>query len=257
MRRRILVAMGLVLSIIPCACAQSSRAEKATPSADNSDQNSNQEGCKLLPYTGSIPLEKTPGYVTGQIDVRGGVLCHYRISPELPVFNFSFLGDANNNLGTLEITEDPSTTIVQKLERFTDWGMVSTADELEKNLLTLVDANFDGYKDLQILSNCGATGNCSYDFFIYDSVTNRFVHDEFLSNNLCSPGFDAKKKQIVTHSNSSASDWGSDTYQYEDGHFTLIRQEISSWDSEKDKESVTLYELRNGKMELVGTETKP
>jgi hypothetical protein len=134
--------------------------------------------------------------------------------------------------------------------------MMSSESELIKNLLTPVDANFDGYKDLQILSNCGATGNCSYDFFLYDPVANQFVHNEFLSNNLCSPEFDAKKRQITTHSNGSASDWENDTYRYEDGHYTLIRQEISAWDRKTETVTVSAYELRNGKMELVISETE-
>ena len=224
-----------------------------SPLTDNS-RDPVQEGCKLLPYTGQIPLTKLPYYFSGEVDLRGGVVCHYRISPELPL-TFHFLGKPDNTLGDLEITEEPSTTVVQTIEQFTDWGMVTSESELIKNLLTPIDANFDGYKDLQILSNCGATGNCSYDFFLYDPVTSQFVHNEFLTNNLCSPEFDAKKKQITTHSNGSASDWQNETYQYEDGHYTLIRQEISAWDRKTQTVTVNTYELRNGKMELVNSET--
>ncbi len=258
-RTRILLATALVFFFAcgPVTGAQNSPTAKANPPADDSVKPSDRDGCKLQPYVGEIPLSKLPYYFPGQPDLRGGVVCRYRISTDLPLFIFHFLGKPDNTLGELEITEEPSTTIVQTIEQFTDWGMGSSASELEKNLLTPVDANFDGYKDLQILSNCGATGNCSYDFFLYDPVTNQFVHNEFLSNNLCSPEFDAKKKQITTHSNGSASDWQNDTYQYEVGHYTLIRQEISSWDRKAEKVTVNTYELRNGKMELVDSETNP
>lgn len=209
----------------------------------------------LLPYTGQISLTKLPNYFPGEADLRGGVVCHYRISPDLPLFTFHFLGMPDDTLGELEITEEPSTTVVQTIEA-SDWGMMSSESELIKNLLTPVDANFDGFQDLQILSTCGATGNCSYDFFLYDPVTNQFVHNDFLSNNLCSPEFNAKTKQITTHSNGSASDWQNETYQYEDGHYTLIRQEISAWDRKTETATVSTYELRNGKMELVNSETE-
>jgi hypothetical protein len=209
------------------------------------------KGCKLLPYTGTIPLAKLPYYYPGQPDLRSGIVCHYRIHPDLPLFTFHFLGNADNMLEGLEITEEPSSTLVQRVEQSTDWGMVSSESALTQNLLTLVDANFDGYMDLQILSNCGATGNCSYDFFLYDPVTHQFVHNEFLSLNLCSPDFDAKKKQITTHSNGSAADWQTDTFQYDDGEYTLVRQEISTSDRAAGKVTVNTYELRNGKMELV------
>lgn len=242
----------------------------STPSgAQNSSENASDsqtgksgnapetEGCKVLPYTGAIPVSKLPYYFPGQPDLRGGVVCHGRIGPDLPLFNFHFLGKSDNTLGELKITDELSTTVVQTIEQYTDWGMVSSVSEIEQNLLTPVDANFDGYKDLQILSNCGATGNCSYDFFLYDPVTKQFVHNEFLSNNLCSPTFDAKKKQITTHSNGSASDWEADTYRYENGSYTLIRQEISTWDRKAERVTVNTHKLHNGKMELVDSETEP
>ena len=251
-RSGILFAIGLIL-LITSARAQNSPAE-TKPTADDPDKTDDKEGCKLQPYKGDVPLSKLPFYVPDQPDFRGGIVCHYRIGPDLPLFTFHFLGKPDNTMGQLEVAEEPSTTIIQKIDQFTDWGMVSSIPELEGNLLTLVDANFDGYKDLQILSNCGATGNCSYDFFLYDPVSNQFVHNEFLSN-LCSPEFDAKKKQITTHSNGSAADWENDTYQYEEGRYTMIHQEISSWDRQADKVTVNTYELRNGKMELVNSET--
>jgi hypothetical protein len=88
-------------------------------------------------------------------------------------------------------------------------------------------------------------------------VTNLFVHNEFLSNNLCSPEFDAKKRRITTHSNGSVSDWENDTYQYDDGTYKPIRREISTWDRKTEKVTVNTYELRNDKMELVDSKTDP
>ncbi len=247
--------LAALFTTVPCH-AQISSSGKTDALVEGSGKAPVKEGCKLLPYTGKIPLSKLPFYVPDQPDFRGGVICHYRISHDLPLFTFHFVGKPDNSLGQLEIIEEPSTTIVQTIEQFTDWGMVSSVSELEENLLTPVDANFDGYQDLQILSNCGGTGNCSYDFFLYDPVTNKFVHNEFLSNNLRSPEFDAKKKQITTHSNGSAADWENDTYQYEDGRYTLIHQEISAWDRKAETVTVNRYELRNGKMELVDSETE-
>jgi hypothetical protein len=256
-RSAFLAAIAIACGLMSTPCRAQNSSPKATKSqADKSSHAPEKEGCQLLPYRGPIPVTKLPYYFPGQPDLRGGVICHYRISPDLPLFAFHFIGRPDNTLGELEVTEEPSTAIVQTIEA-ADWGMVSSESELISDLLTPVDANFDGYKDLQILSNCGATGNCSYDFFLYDPVTNQFVHNEFLSNNLCSPEFQAEKKQITTHSNGSASDWENDTYQYEDGHYTLIRQEISAWDRKAETATVNTYELRNGKMELVDSETEP
>lgn len=249
------LCLAFYCSRIPSAPAQTAPQNERDPAADASGKIPAKQGCTLLPYTGTTPLNKLPYYFEGQPDLRGGVMCHFRISPDLPIFNFHFAGTPDNSLGDLEITEEPSTAVLQTIEAG-DWGEVSSSSELEKNLLTPVDANFDGYNDLQILSNCGATGNCSYDFFLYDRVTNQFVRNEFLSSNLCTPDFDARKKQITTHSNGSAADWQSDTYQYEDGHYTLIRREISTWDRTAEKVTVNTYELRDGKMQLVHSETE-
>jgi hypothetical protein len=255
MRRiAILPAMALALfftSVLPRA--QTSLPAKTNPTAENSDKPSEKEGCKLLPYTGEIPLDKLLNYFPDEPDLRGGMICRYRISPNLPIFVFHFEGKPDNSLHDIEVTEEPSTSVLQTIQNWTDWGAV--VPELVTNVLKTVDANFDGYQDLQILSNCGGTGNCAYDFFLYDRVTNQFVRNEFLSNNLCSPEFDTKKKQITTHSNGSASDWQNDTYQYEDGHYTLIRQEISSWDRKAEKVTVNTCERRTGSMELVDSET--
>lgn len=255
-RSGIFLAIALVFFSSMCVSAQTAPAAKTAAQAEKSDKGHDEEGCKLLPYTGTIPLSKLPFYVAGQPDFRGGVVCHYRISPDLPLFTFHFAGKSDNSLGDLEITKEPGSTIVQTIEAG-DWGMVTSASELEDNLLTPGDANFDGYEDLQIMSNCGATGNCAYYFYIYDPSTKQFVHNEFLSNNLCSPEFHEDTKQITTHSNGSVSDWENDTYQYADGHYTLIRQEISAWDRKTEKVTVNTYELRNGKMELVNSEKDP
>ena len=250
------VSIALLVPILTTALCHTQVSAAGQTSPSTSSSSTNDEGCKLLPYTGQIPLAKLPVYVPGELDVRGGVVCHFRIGPKLPPFTFHFLVTPDNMLGKLEISQEANGVIFQTVEQSADWGMVSSESELTEKLLTLVDANFDGYQDLQILSNCGATGNCSYDFFLYDPASHQFVHNEFLSNNLCSPDFDAEKKQISTHSNGSVADWENDTYQYKNGHYTLIRQEISAWDRQTEKVTINTYELRNGKMELVNSETE-
>jgi hypothetical protein len=255
-RSEIVLALTLVFPFtsLPCARAQVSPSAKTNPPVGKSDKASDEEGCKLLPYIGTTPLTKLQNYFPDEPDLRGGMVCHYRISPDLPVFAFHFAGKPDNSLGDIEVTEEPSTSVVQTIENSTDWSAV--APRLVTDVLTPIDANFDGYEDLQILSNCGGTGNCSYDFYLYDPVTNKFVHNEFLSNNLCSPEFHDDTKQVTTHSHGSVSDWENDTNQYDDGHYTLIRQEISTWDRKAAKVTVNTYEFRNGKMELVDSQTE-
>jgi hypothetical protein len=123
-------------------------------------------------------------------------------------------------------------------------------------VLSVVDANFDGYEDLQVLSTCGAK-TCSYNFYLYDPKASQFVLEKFLSG-FSSPSFDSATKQVSQGWLLSAGDSAGETYQYEDGgRYTLIRREVSTWDREKDTVTTETYELRNGKMELVGSKTTP
>ena len=47
--------------------------------------------------------------------------------------------------------------------------------------LEVIDLNFDGYNDLRILNNEGATGNNWYDTWVYNQKTKTFVKNQFLS----------------------------------------------------------------------------
>ncbi len=212
------------------------------------------EGCQLHAYTGAVPLDQLPNYFPGAPDLRGGMTCKFRINAELPLFAFHLAGQADNSLGSILITDAATGTVVQTIENSTDPGQIMPAAVTD--VLAVVDADFDGYNDLRILNNCGATGNCSYDFYLYDPKSHQFAHNEFLSS-LTTPSFDSTKKQVTTSSNSSAADWERDTYQFKDGRYTLMRQEQSVWD--RDKKSVTenTYELRDGKMQLTDSSTRP
>jgi hypothetical protein len=224
----------------------------ATPGSSSSQPS---EGCKLGTYTGTIPLSQLQNYFAGVEDLRGGMTCTFRINSKLPPFVFHFSGQPDNTFGDLDIAAGSGTEAIQTIEDTTDPGLITPAPI--QTVLTAVDANFDGYQDLQLMSQSGGTGNCSYDFYLYDPKTNQFVHNDFLSS-LTTPSFDQAKKQVTTSSNSSVADWQNETYQYEDdGRYTLIHREVSTWDRNSGTVTVSSYELRNGKMQLVDSTTKP
>jgi len=225
----------------------------AAPTVLNATQQS--EGCKLGAYTGTTPLTQMQYYVAGEEDLRGGMTCTFRIHSNLPLFTFHFAGREDNTFGDLDITSGTSSEVVQTIENSTDPNLIEPA--AAKSVLTAVDANFDGYQDLQILSNCGGTGNCSYHFYLYNPKTKQFVHNDFLSG-LTTPSFDQAKKQVMTGSNLSAYDSEGETYQYETGdRYTLIQKQVSTWDRSGHTVTVRTYELRNGQVELVDSTTKP
>jgi len=239
----------------PSASKQASETLGATPAASDPSSSHPGEGCKLGVYTGTIPVSQLQSYFAGEEDFRGGMTCTFRINSKLPQFTFHFAGRPDNTFGDLDISEEAGSEVIQTIENTTEPGLITPAPV--QSVLTAVDANFDGYQDLQLMSQCGGTGNCSYDFYLYDPKANQFVHNDFLSG-LTTPSFDQAKKQVTTSSNSSASDWENETYQYENGgRYTLIHREESTWDRKSDKVTVSTYELRNGKMELVDSKTTP
>ncbi|HEV2234087.1 MAG TPA: hypothetical protein VGV68_11860 [Terriglobia bacterium] len=230
-------------STSPQAKEKSSRAAKksSSPSQDQS------EGCTLLPYKGTPPMSQFPPYPPKlDQDVRGGMICKFIISPNLPLFTFHFLAQGDNPLGKIEITEGKSKKVIQTIP-YPENAYFGELNAMR--ILEPLDANFDGYKDLPLLLQCGATGNCTYDIYLYDQASNRFVRNSFLSG-LTEPIFHPENKRVDSFYNMSAGDWDHETYEYQNGHFTLIRKVESEFDREKGIDTQKTYELRNGKLEL-------
>jgi hypothetical protein len=223
--------------------------------APNTSTSLNKLGCSLLPYTGVAPLSQATFYNIGSEDWRGGMVCKFTINPALPIFIFHFIGQPDNTFGNIEITEGNSTKIIQTIKNTTNPDAVSS---LSKDILVPVDANFDGYLDAPILTDCGATGNCNYNFYLYNPATNQFVLNSFLTD-LGTFKLDNIKKQITASFNSSYADWGADTYQYQNKEYILVQKVVSSSSLDLNQNVITVktYELKNGKMELTSSITTP
>ena len=184
------------------------------------------------------------GAATGEHDLDGGMDCPFRVNDATPIFTLHFVGQPNNTLGDIEVLRGGK--IIQTI----------TGHEVDLDALgpagldsevKAIDANFDGYQDLELLNDCGATGNCSSVFYLYDPAEGKFDFDKFLSG-LTSPEFDVTKKQINATWNSSAIDWGSSTYEFRNGEYVEIERFVSDDSGEK------TYQLKDGKMVLVKSE---
>jgi len=77
-----------------------------------------------------------------------------------------------------------------------DWNIDSI--EYNGHVVQLVDINFDGYLDLRILDNEGATGNDWYATYIYDPRLRKFRYHKALST-LSGVTMDKELKQIKTY----------------------------------------------------------
>jgi len=236
------------------ASNQDSGTRHPTPAPSDPTPSQPSEGCKLGTYTGTTPLSSLQYYVAGEEDIRGGLTCTFRIHPKLPLFTFHFAGREDNTFGNLDITSGSTGEVVQTIKNTTDPNFF--APSKAKDILTVVDANFDGYQDLQLLSSCGAK-TCSYNFYLYDPKANQFVLEKFLSG-FSIPTFDPAKKQVSQGWLMSAYESGGETYQYEkDGRYVLIKKQETTWDRAAHTVTQSTYELRNGQMELVDSKTTP
>lgn len=194
--------------------------------------------CTVLPSHAKTPLNNYDGQ-----DVRGGMDCKFPLNGELPPLTLHIAGTPGNTLGDIEVVR--SGKPIQTIHRDVDLSGLSRAS---LNLaVQSVDANFDGYQDLQLLTDCGQVGSCRSEFYLYDPAKDCFVFNKVLSE-LGNPEFDPERKQVKTFSSSSNVDSRASTYEFHDGAFVLVKYR------ETDAKEIRTYALRNGKMALVDTQ---
>lgn len=97
----------------------------------------------------------------------------------------------------------------------------------------LVDLNFDGYLDLRLLDNEGATGNNWYVSFLYDPEKGKFIQNWHLSSQ---SGLivDSKNKQLSTYNRCGWCYEFIKYYKYRNGHYILSKIEWTDMDRTKE-----------------------
>lgn len=234
--------------------AKTQTQEKSIAQAPKADLGSTVQAgdCALIPYNGTPPLSQLPpAPVSSYEDFRGGMICKYIINAKLSPFIFHFVDQGNNPLGKIEISEMGSNKVIQVISNPVNLYFTNIDPY---RLLNTLDANFDGYNDLTIEEGCGATGNCQYDFYLYEPAKKQFVRNSFLSN-LSEPQFDPHNKEVNAYSNMSAFDWEHDVYQLQNGQYLLIYKVVSSRDRKNNTSTKRTYELQNGKLILTDSTT--
>jgi len=127
-----------------------------------------------------------------------------KVNDRLPELYLKIIGHIKGNSFIPSYAEirDSKMNIVQKLKaknRFDNHGEGWSAwDEALADIVQLLDVNFDGYNDLRILYNTGATGNNWYATYLYNPQKSKFVYHDDLSM-LCGLSLNKEKKQIITY----------------------------------------------------------
>lgn len=129
-----------------------------------------------------------------------------RLSNNGPEFRFEMYGKFINgylNQGHINVFSMSSAKRIQKIiinDNYEDGHFAWPVKDFQYNdhEVQMVDMNFDGYLDLRILDNAGATGNNWYSSYLYDIPSGKFkLHYEL--SELSGVKVDTKNKQIITY----------------------------------------------------------
>ena len=199
--------------------------------------------------------ERCPG-------VEVGAPFHFTIHNDdaaVPVYYFQIFAPVPAQKGDapmpacIEVTKGSNDAAPQVLKGFYAEPLILTrvSDALQHQ-----DANFDGYQDIRLVSGVGATGNASYNFWLFNKDTGRFDFNQDLSD-LIDPVLHPANNQITTHMNNGCAGecFVDGTYIFEDGKLVPIKTVTQDTNDDGQTFIRVTKERRNGVMEVVSTET--
>lgn len=161
-----------------------------------------------------------------------------RLSKKGPELRFDMYGKFKNgylNQGHIEIFDTSKSKRIQKIiinNNFEGghFGWLIERFGYNGHEVQLIDLNFDGYLDLRLLDNEGATGNNWYASFLYDPGKNKFIYNRHLSSQ-SSLVVDSKNMQVSTYNRCGACNEFIKYYKYQKGHYILSKIEWTERDS--------------------------
>lgn len=92
--------------------------------------------------------------------------------------------------------------------------------DIEEKDFKLIDCNFDGHKDIQVLLNCGS-GGCSYALWNYSPKNGKYYYNKELSEYI-GLNIDTISKKIIFHYSGGEGNEVIDTLIYIDGKLTPL-----------------------------------
>jgi hypothetical protein len=164
-----------------------------------------------------------------------------RLSKDGPELRFDMYGKFKNDYliqGHIKIFDISKSKRIQRIiinnnfpSGHFDWYIGGF--EYNGHEVQLVDLNFDGYLDLRILDNEGATGNNWYTSFLYDPEKGKFIHNWHLSSQ-SGLTVDPENKQVFTYDRCGWCYEFMKYYKYQNGHYTLSKIEWTDMDRTKE-----------------------
>ncbi len=188
------------------------------------------------------------------------VSLEYKIHEQLPSYFFTLDVNRNADLTTGE-SVDPT---IEQIDISTSQsnGVIQTLKVSQPIPLAdfdfyfaVEDVNFDVYQDISLISSWGATGNTSYNYWLFNPQSGQFEYHEQLSQ-LVSPYADPNTKTITSFwmGGRMGSIYEELTFRFEGNELKLIRQESQDWIEDNNHFLKVIKELRNGQLETISQE---
>ena len=155
-----------------------------------------------------------------------------QLSKDMPKYRFVATGKTQNNeewgmgfVMGLKVYDEKDHPLLSKDNPYSeiDEGSINPVfnNMMDTMGLHVTDVNFDGYKDVIILSSfIGNHSNTYYDCWLWNQKTSSFVKSESFSD-ICNPALDPEKKCIYSCGSylTTYREW--EIYQYIDGKFVV------------------------------------
>ena len=178
------------------------------------------------------------------------------IAPNLPKFTFRIIPDVQGNdqfgnaqsiVRDIEVFSGDSDVLMQHLTGC-EWVGMEPPPRGE-DWFRAVDFNFDGYQDIYVLTDWGATGNSQGCVWLYNSATRRFDYSPEFSE-LGTFTLDRANKTIITWSNGGMAGGvhSAQKYKIVDNRPVQVYSEKQNWDQDKKQFHCVVTELRGNAM---------
>lgn len=174
------------------------------------------------------PTSTATTQVTNSPEPTSTVLPIFDVSEKSAMTSESVGGDLPNQ--TYYLDEKGLYIVDENGELIQEFPMDLSFDFTQvKQTFSLVDANFDGYKDISVLFSQGNV-NAFYRLFLYDSGKNEFVEYEPYRE-ISSPRIDATNKQIDSWMRASATDYAYSEMHWVEGNLLCYYQAEMNYDT--------------------------
>jgi len=193
-------------------------------------------------------------------DLSRGAIFTFKIGPDMPDFTFKIFADGAEEdkygrprarVRDIQVFRGAATKALQHLDGCS-FGE-SEPPPAMVDWFRAEDLNFDGYQDIFLGTQWGATGNRYGCIWLYDTTTGRFKYSEEFSHLLCRYWLDPEDKTVFTFDRGGAAGAVHQARRYKANrdHLILIWSEDQDWNDDRKQFHCVVKTLRGTEMGVV------